>query len=163
MFPRNSVRSRSPCLFDLEDPIVAENQSCWAKTASTTLVSGEQIGARWLQKTKTDISNRPHLGGCGESEFILETHLGHKWWWRTRVVERKQLQQLWFPGSKLAQGASRRRKLSFPICLRWVDVEKLNLSWKPTLATNGGGAPELLSENSLNNSGFQGANWGKVA
>ena len=36
--------------------------------------------------------------------------------------------------------------MEIPIFLSYVDVEKLNLSWKPTLATNGGWKPELLRE-----------------
>ena len=38
---------------------------------------------------KAMISHLPWVCGCGETEFSLETHLGHKWGLETRVVGAK--------------------------------------------------------------------------
>ena len=62
-----------------------------ALLASTTLVSGEQIGGRRAKEAKCMISHMAQVDGWGETEFNLERHLGHKWPLETRVVGGKQV------------------------------------------------------------------------
>ena len=55
----------------------------------TTQFSSSKIGERLTKAMKAMISHLPWVCGCGETEFSLETHLGHKWGLETRVVGAK--------------------------------------------------------------------------
>ena len=66
--------------WELETRVVGRKR---ALLASTTLVSGEQIGGRRAKEAKCMISHMIQVGGLGETENCLKGHPGGKWEQRT--------------------------------------------------------------------------------